>query len=70
MGIVKGISFEEYPEQGSLLHKRVSVCFNYDTENRHEGTCIRDDMTEPFRTIFQLDNGRVIDATECMYSPR
>ena len=70
MGIVKGISFTEYPKQGSYVGKRVSVCYHYNPDERHEGVCIRDDATEPFRTLFQLDNGRVLDAVECMWSPR
>jgi len=70
MGIVKGVSFSDYPIQGSNLGKRVSICYNYNSALRHEGVCIRDDMGEPFRTIFQLDNGRVLDAVECMWSPQ
>lgn len=67
MGVQKGINYDSYPEQGESLGCRVSVCYEYDTNRRHGGVIIRDDITEPFRTIFQLDNGRIILATECMY---
>ena len=69
MGVKKNIDFETYPVQGNNLHKRVSVCYKYDTKNRHIGTCIRDDIQEPFETIFFLDNGRVIKASECQWHP-
>lgn len=68
MGVVKGISADEFPKQGQLLGKPVSVCFNYDTEKRFAGVCIRDDTEDPGRCIFQLEDGRVVLATECMYS--
>lgn len=67
MGVVKGISFTQYPKQRSRVGKRVSVCYNYNTKERHEGTVIRDDVGEPHQTIFHLDNGRILLATECQY---
>lgn len=68
MSVHPNIGLDKFPKQGPLLGKRVSVCFNYDSYNRIGGVCVRDDYEEPFRTLFQLDNGRVIDAVECQYT--
>lgn len=67
MGNVAGVSATEYPRQGGLVGKRVRVCYHYDTENVTEGVCIRDDMSAPYETILQLDNGRVVRGAECQY---
>lgn len=69
MGIVKNVGFHEWPKQGSWLGIRTEVCFRYDTRNTILGTVIRDDKEEPYRTIILLDDGRVVDSTECMHSP-
>lgn len=60
---------KEYPKQGSFLHRRTKVCFNYDTESQVVGTIVRDDKTEPGVLIIMLDDGRVVLSTECQYSP-
>lgn len=67
MGCVKGIDFKNFPEQSRMLHKRVKVCFNY-TSPDIRGRCVRDDMQEPYVSIFALDDGRFVLATECQYS--
>lgn len=67
MGCVKGISHNEFPKQGSLLNKRVSVCFNYDSSREIYGVIVRDDVEEPGKTIIKLDDGRYVLATECQY---
>ena len=68
MGAHKNITHDKFPAQGKLLNERVRVCFHYVTSNVIEGICIRDDAEEPRMTIFQLDNGRTVLATECQYS--
>lgn len=69
MGIQANVSGDRYPEQGAMLKKRVNVCFNYKPDETFPAVCIRDDMEEPFRTIFMLEDGRVVLATECQYQP-
>ena len=68
MGIVDNISMNKFPKQGSWLGKRAKVIFRYD-DPIIMGTIVRDDSEEPWRTIISLDDGRVVLATECMYSP-
>ena len=68
MGVISTISFSEFPKQGMCKGKRVTVCFNYDTRNLIGGICVRDDAEEPYRTIFQLDDGRFVLATECQFT--
>ena len=70
MGVVKGVGFVEYPEQGIYLNTRVEVCFNYNTRLTIMGTVVRDDTTEPGVAIIKLDDDRYVLSTECMYSPR
>lgn len=67
MGVHKNIGYDKFPSQGELYNKRVRVCFHYDSSRVIEGTCIRDDIDEPFMTIFRLDNDKVVLATECQY---
>lgn len=69
MGVVQGISFDSFPRHGGYLGRRVRVCFHYDTRRTIGGVCIRDDAEAPGLTIFRLDNGRVVLATECQYQP-
>jgi hypothetical protein len=68
MGCIKGITFAEFPKQGKMLGATVSVCFHYDTSKCIDGKIIRDDMEEPFETIIQLVDGRVVRGVECQYS--
>lgn len=67
MGVHQNIRFDKFPKQGEMLGKRVKVCFFYDANNTIDGECVRDDMEEPFRTIFKLDNGNYVLATECQF---
>jgi hypothetical protein len=69
MGVVKNVSADTWPRQGSDLGKRARVCFNYNTAREVMGTIVRDDMEAPFVTIISLDDKRVVLATECQYSP-
>jgi hypothetical protein len=68
VGVHKNVSYELFPTQGQHLHKRVTVCFAYDTKRTIGGLVVRDDLEDPFRMIIALDDGRYIDATECQYS--
>lgn len=68
MGFVATITKDKFPNQSSVKGKRVRVFFHYDSSETFEGVCIRDDREVPWVTIFQLDNGNVVLATECQYS--
>lgn len=70
MGCVKGVGFDEYPEQSQHVGQRVKVYFYYNLKQCLYGTIMRDDRTEPFRVIVRLDDGRVVLGTECQYSFR
>lgn len=59
-----------YPKQGTLLNKPVLVVFNYDTSNQFAGTCIRNDIEDPYLTIFKLNDGRIVLSGECQYRPK
>lgn len=59
---------DTYPAQSSDVGSRTDVCFRYDTSRCFPGTVIRDDVVDPYTTIIQLDNGRVVLAEECQYS--
>jgi hypothetical protein len=68
MGVVENISADRWPRQGENLGARVEVCFHYDTSKMVSGIILRDDRDEPFRTIIQLDTGRVVLGVECQYT--
>lgn len=68
MGIVNTITHDKFPEQGNLVGQSVRVCFHYDTTNILKGQCVRNDMEEPYQTLFRLDNGRYVLADECQYT--
>jgi hypothetical protein len=68
MGIVTNVGAEQFPRQGQFLGKRISVCFNYDTTRQFGAVCVRDDMEEPGRVIFKLDDGRYVLSTECQFT--
>ena len=68
MGVISTIDYESFPKQGDLIGKRVRVVFKYDTSHEIEGECVRDDIEEPHRTIFRLDDGRFVLASECQYT--
>lgn len=67
MGTHANVGFSKFPKQGPLVGKRVIVCFDYHTENQMGAVCVRDDYEEPYRTLFRLDDGRYVEATECQY---
>ena len=69
MGATKFVSATKYPVQGNFLGKDIKVMFDYDSSMCFSAKCIRDDMAEPFLSLFQLMDGRVVRATECQYSP-
>ena len=68
MGCEKNVGFDRFPKQGSMLGKKVWVCFHYDAMNILFGETVRDDVEEPYRTIFKLEDGRYVLATECQYT--
>lgn len=68
MGNRENITRYKFPKQGKTLHKRVKVCFHYNTDEVIGGFCVRDDTEEPFDMIFRLDDGRFVRAVECQYS--
>ena len=67
MGATHLIDAERYPDQGQDVNERVSVWYHSTSHIRHTGTRIRHDIAAPYRTILALDNGRILDATECHY---
>lgn len=69
MGVETNVGFAAWPKQGALLHRRARVCFHYDGSREVTGTIVRSDAEAPYRTIIALDDGRVVLASECMYSP-
>jgi hypothetical protein len=69
MGVVANVGIDQMPKQGSWLGRRTRVCFNYDTSRTVMGTIVREDDEAPFVTIISLDDGRVVLASECQYSP-
>jgi len=68
MGVVKNVSHDKFPKQGSLVKADIEVCFNFNTDYTFKAVCVRDDTEQPFETLFQLEDGRVIRATECQYT--
>lgn len=76
MGYFDNITYDKFPKQSNNVGKRVEVCFHYDTAKRIKGTIVRDDR-EPRTinrkeyegiTIFKLDDGRYILASECHWN--
>lgn len=68
MGCHENIDFNKFPKQGQYAGKRAKVLFFYRGEHIY-GTIVRDDAEEPYRTIIHLDDGRLVLAEECQYSP-
>lgn len=69
MGVVATVGYDRMPKQGPHLGHRARVCFNYDVANCLMGTVVRDDYEKPWVTVISLDDGRVVLASECQYSP-
>ena len=68
MGVVHSIDFDSFPKQSDQVGKRVTVVFKYDVKRQIGGVVVRDDIEEPFRTIFRLDDERHVLAIECQYA--
>lgn len=68
MGVAPNVGFDQFPKQGAFHGKRARVVFHYEDRERW-GTIVRDDNEAPFVTIIALDDGRVVLATECQFSP-
>ncbi len=56
------------PKQGSYFGKKAKVCFHYHTDKTIDGKVVRDDDVEPYLTLLELEDGRVVSATECQYN--
>lgn len=69
MGVERNVGYGRYPKQGDFLGRGCTVVFDYDTTTPLRGTVIRDDEEHPYRCIIRLNDGRVVLATECQYSP-
>lgn len=67
MPVHKNLDIDRYPEQGVHLHKRVRLCFNFNTDFTIDATCVRDDLVSPYITIFKSDDGRYFLSTECKH---
>lgn len=68
MGCIETITAYKFPKQSEYVNRRCNVCFHYDTSVEIPGTIIRDDREEPYETLIQLDDGRVVRGVECQYS--
>ncbi len=68
MGYHSKISHSDFPKQGTWLHRRVKVCFHYDTNHEVGGTIVREDLESPGVGIIACDDGRYVLMTECQYS--
>ncbi len=68
MGCRANITIDQFPKQGEWLGKSCDVCFHYDTSKTVRGLCVRDDAEDPGITIFKLQDGRHVLATECMHT--
>ena len=69
MGCHENIAADVYPEQTRYKGERARVFFHYETSREFAATIIRDDNDSPGETILQLDDGRVVRAVECQWSP-
>lgn len=67
MGSKENINYDQYPKQTNKVGKKVEVCYHYNTSKTHHGFILRDDAEDPYETIFQLENGRVLRSVECHY---
>lgn len=70
MGQHNAIDINNFPKQSTLLGEKVRICFHSDSSKKIEGVCVRDDIEDPFLTIFRLADDRYVLATECMYSKK
>lgn len=56
-----------YPRQGSFLNKAVYIAPKYLPKDREEAVCVRDDLEEPFLTLFLDKRGKVFSSLEVIY---
>ncbi len=63
------VGYDRFPRQGSYLHSRAEVIFDYDSSRKITGTVVRDDTEPPGLALIKLDDGRVIRTTECQWRP-
>jgi len=56
----------QLPKQENVGRK-ADVCFHYDTSRTLEGRIVRDDVAEPYITLIELADGRIVHAKECQY---
>jgi hypothetical protein len=68
MGVVDTISATRWPEQGRYLGTDVLVCFHYDTSVTLRGRVVRDDAEAPGVMVIELEGGRYVLSTECMWT--
>jgi len=68
MGSEASITATKWPKQGRYLGYRARVMFHY-VGPEVMGTIVRNDVEAPHQTLIQLDDGRIVRAAECQYSP-
>lgn len=68
MGCQSNIAIDIFPKQGSMLGKRVMVCFHFNTRLTIGGEVVRDDAEKPHVGIIRLDDGRYVLMTECQFN--
>lgn len=68
MGVIQTITHNTFPKQGDSIGRKASLCFHYNSDLRVDAIVVRDDVENPFRTIFKTEDGRLILSTECHYS--
>ena len=66
MGQHHNITSDRYPRQSPDVGKPVLVTL-HNADCPVPAVIIRNDIEEPHRTIFQLNNGWVLLSTECQY---
>lgn len=69
MGYHQNVGKDKFPKQGEWLGRETKVMFGFDSSTEMKGKIIRDDMEEPYLTLIQLEDGRVVRSAECQYSP-
>lgn len=55
---------DEFPAQYPRVGQTVQISFPQ-TKKRYAAKVLRDDVTKPFQTVLQLEDGRVLFGTEC-----
>lgn len=68
MGSHPAITATTFPRQGPDRGRRCWVFFQLILDHQLPGRIVREDVEAPFRTILQLDDGRMILGEECQYT--